>query len=305
MTDDADKLRRRLEVLRLPVAPLRRHGVLAPSDPAATVDVPGVAGVGPDGTAVAVWPYRDAPGRQQVTWHVLDRRHAVAAVDIATDLRLSFVQPLPEGRVLVASARARPGEPNAEVWTAAGDLERRAHLGDAIEDLFTTAAGKVWASYFDEALGGPGPEGHGLARFNDDLSVDWLYPRRDIVDCYTLNLTGETAYFCPYTDFHILSATGDRVTDWGESPYRYAHTLLRRGPELALIRGHGAEYDVATLLRLGSGGVVQQGAQCRIVFPDGLETQRVRYFARADRAHAFVRSTWYTIDLDDLTAAAS
>jgi hypothetical protein len=301
-------LRRRLEVLKLPVAPLQGHGFVTPARPTGMMRELEAVGVGPDGTSLAVWRFREGGNRRQVTWHVPGRRRVIGAVDIETDMRVSFVQPLPEGRVLVVAARARSGEANAEVWTGDGDLQHRGYVGDAIEDLLTTPSGKVWASYFDEAMGGTGPEGHGLARFNSDLTVDWLYPPDSglppISDCYSLNVAGETAYFCPYTEFHILSATGNQVTDWGPSPYRYAHHLLRRGPDLALISGSGPEYDVATMLRISRGGQPQAGAQCRVVLPDGMETHGLRYIARGGDLHAFDQSTWYHIDLDSLSTAA-
>ncbi|MBQ0893120.1 hypothetical protein KBX37_08405 [Micromonospora sp. U56] len=306
---DQASLRRRLEALRLPVAPLQRHGFVMPSDPVATMREPEAVGVGPDGTAFAVWPYREGIIRKQVTWHVGGRRRVVGAVDVETDLRVSFVQPLPEGHVLLAAARAKPSAVNAEVWTSSGELRHRGYIGDGIEELLTTPAGKVWAGYFDEAMGGSGPEGHGLARFREDLTADWLYPLDAelpyISDCYSLNVEGETAYFCPYSGFHILSAAGERVTDWGPSPYRFAHHLLRRGADLAVLTGGGGpEYDVATLLRISRDGVRQEGGRCRVVLPDGMEARGLRYTCRGDVLHAFGRSTWYFINLDGLSTAA-
>jgi hypothetical protein len=305
---DQASLQRRLEVLKLPVAPLQRHGFVMPLHPATKMPEPEAVGVGPDGAALAVWQYREGVNRKQVTWHVGGRRRVVGAVDVETELRVSFVQPLPAERILLAAARARTGAANAEVWTSNGDLEHRGHLGDAIEELLTTPSGKVWAGYFDEAMGGNGPEGHGLARFTDDLTAEWLYPldagMPSISDCYSLNVAGETAYFCPYTDFHILSATGVRVTDWGPSPYRSAHNLLRSGPHLAVLTGWGPEYDVATMLRISPDGVRQEGGQCRMVLPDGMEARGLRYTCRGDELHAFIRSTWYRTDLDRLSAAA-
>lgn len=313
MRTDAERdelsLRRRLEVLTLPVAALQRHGFVRPSDPVGTMQEPEAVGVGPDGTAFAVWPYRERTGRKQVTWHVAGRRRVIGSVDVETDLRVSFVQPLPEDHVLLVAARAKHGAVNAEVWTSDGELKHRGHIGDAIEELLTTPAGKVWASYFDEAMGGSGPEGHGLARFRADLTAEWLYPLNAglpyISDCYSLNVDGETASFCPYTGFHILSAVDDQVIDWGASPYRSAHHLLRRGADLAVLTGWGPEYDVATLLQIGPDGVRQEGGRCRVVLPDGMEVQRLRYTCRGDVLHAFIRSIWYTIDLDDLSAAAN
>jgi hypothetical protein len=298
-----------LEVLKLPVAPLRRHGFVLPARPTDAIREPEAVGVGPDGTALAVWGLREGVNRKQATWHVPGRRRVIGAVEIETELRVNFVQPLPEGRLLLVAARARAGQVNAEVWTGDGDLEVRGCLGDAVEDVLTTASGKVWVSYFDEAAGGSGPEGHGIARFNPDLTVDWLYPRSSglpfILDCYSLNVAGEIAYFCPYTEFHILSVTGDQVTDWGPSPYRYAHSLLRHGPDLALIRGFGPEYDVVTMLRISPDDAPQMGAQCRLVLPDGMETLGLRYTARGGELHAFGRSIWYHTELDSLTTAAA
>lgn len=306
---DQASLRQRLEALKLPVVSLRRHGFVMPADPGAMMREPEAVGVGPDGTAFAVWPHRDGGNRKQVTWHVGGRRRVVGAVDVETDLQVRFVQPLPGERVLLVAARAgRFGEVNAEVWTSSGELAHSGHLGDAIEELLTTPEGKVWVGYFDEAMGGSGPEGHGLARFRGDLTAEWLYPLDAglpyISDCYSLNVEGETAYFCPYTEFHVLSATGSQVTDWGPSPCESAHHLLRRGPDLALLRGTGPEYDVATLLRISRDGVHQEGGRCRVVLPDGMEARRLRYTGRGDVLHAFLRSTWYSIDLDGLGAAA-
>jgi hypothetical protein len=159
MRRDRKNLQRRLEVLKLPVLPLQRHGFVMSASPGQTMPVPEAVGVGPDGTALAVWQFRDGANRKQVTWHAPGRRRVIDAVDVETSMRVNLVQPLPEGQMLLVAARARAEEANGEVWTAAGDLQYRGHLGDAIEDVLTTPAGKVWTSYFDEAMGGTGPEG--------------------------------------------------------------------------------------------------------------------------------------------------
>ena len=59
----------RLEVLKLPIVPLGRHGLVKPADRAHAVSEPQSVGVGPDGTAFAVWPHRRNPERVQVTQH--------------------------------------------------------------------------------------------------------------------------------------------------------------------------------------------------------------------------------------------
>jgi hypothetical protein len=41
-----------------------------------------------------------------------------------------------------------------------------------------------------------------------------------------------------------------------------------------------------------------------VVLPDGMETHGLRCTGRGDVLHAFLRSTWYSVDLDSLSAAA-
>ncbi|MFG2038816.1 hypothetical protein [Dactylosporangium sp. NPDC048998] len=213
-------------------------------------------------------------------------------------------------RILLADARTqRNGTPNAQVWTADGHLVRTGHLGDAIEELLTTPSGNVWVGYFDEALGGGGPQGHGLVRFTQDLVPDWLYPFDAglpiVFDCYALNVQGERAYCCAYTDFHLVSVEGDTATDWGAAPYRSAHGLLVQGSDGALINGPGPEYDLVTPFRLRKDCFEAAGQQCRLVLPDGMEAQRLRSTCRGPDLHAFRNRMWYRAGLDDLMNASA
>ncbi|WP_344114243.1 hypothetical protein [Kribbella alba] len=304
---DRRSLKRRLEVLKLPVLPLTHHGYLEPTDRSEWPDEPEAVGVGPEGMAYAVWRHSRDARRKQVTSHV-GGSDIATAVEVKSDLRVWFVQSLPEGRLLLAAARRSDGAaPNAEVWSDGGELLLTGDLGDAIEELMTTPAGSVWVGYFDEALGGSGPQGHGLARFTPDLSPDWLYPINaglpPVFDCYTLNVHAERAYICPYTDFHLISIADGKAVDLGVAPHRSAHGLLMRGGEGAFLGGWGPEYDLVTPIRITREGVETFGSQCRIVMPDGTEAQGLRYTFRGDTLHAFHRGTWYVVTLNDLFAA--
>ncbi len=186
-------------------------------------------------------------------------------------------------------------------------MESQGHLGDAIEHILTTQAGAVWVGYFDEAIGSPGPAGHGLARFSDRLEAAWLYPTGPqatlppIDDCYSLNVVGEVAYCYAYSDFHLVEAHGNRVNDLGPVPYAGASALLIDGDGGALISGYGPDYDVVTPLCIRAQSIEVAGESKRIVMPDGLEvgTPR-RLFCRGPDLHVFVRSGWYRLGLDDL-----
>ena len=306
---DSDRaaLRRRLEVLGLPVVALRRAGFLNPSrsDPDWT-RAPQAVGVGPDQRVVAVWNHRHDARRRLVTIHD-GGRYPVGSVVLTGCLEPSFVQPLPDGRILLVAARNRGGA-NAEVWSADGRQEHVGDLGDAIEGVLTTATGEIWVGYFDEAMGGSGPQGHGLARFSSDLQPVWLYPgpptAPEIFDCYALNVAGETAWTCAYTQFHVVSACGDQVTDFGRAPYRSAHLLLVDGGAGALIGGLGPEYDLVTSFRITEGQAVASGSPQRLVLPDGMELRGFRSACRGPNLHVIIRGAWYRTDLDQLADEA-
>ncbi len=155
------------------MAPLRLHGYL--DRPGYYPIEPLAIGVGPDDIAVAAWPppagehgvvvmrydgkapYSQEPGRTQVL-------PAVTVLEVQTSLKVTHVQPLPGGKVLLVSARTR-GSDNAEVWDGNGQREHAGLIGDAVEHLLTTPSGAIWAGYFDEGIYGPTPAAHGLARF--------------------------------------------------------------------------------------------------------------------------------------------
>jgi hypothetical protein len=115
---DERSRQRRAEVLTLPMTPLRLHGYL--DQPGHHPSGPVAVGVGADDIAVAAWlrpagehgvvvtshdgngPYSKERYRSRV-------RLSVSATDVQTSLAVSHVQPLPGGKILIASG-PHPGE---------------------------------------------------------------------------------------------------------------------------------------------------------------------------------------------------
>lgn len=118
----------------------------------------------------------------------------------------------------------------------------------------------------------------------------------DIFDCYALNVTGETAWTCAFTDFHLVSAQGDRVTDHGPAPHQGAHLLLVDGPVAALVGRPGPEYDLITVF-----GQPLDRPPRRLVQPDGMELRITGSAGRGPELHIVDRISWYRTDLDQLT----
>jgi hypothetical protein len=229
------------------------------------------------------------------------------------------VQPLPQGRILVVGSRAtwRPEGPdrNAIVYDADGAVVAEETLGDGIAHVFTTGSGQVWVGYFDEGvygnLGwnhpGPAPIGDaGLVRFSPDLREEWRFPSHcrqpwgAISDCYALNLAGDTAWTCYYTDFPIVRVRAGAVTAWRNSTSG-ARALIVDGRNAALLGGYGPDRELLTLGTLGDGEFHVIG-QYRLVLPDGRPLPaRTQAFGRGADLHLVAGDDWYRLDLDHLT----
>ncbi len=224
-------------------------------------------GVGPDDCMWGLW--RAPDGAAVATWYREGQRGTDGFVELRSPPAgaQSQIQPLPGGRVLTAAWNGRGAGPNAHVWSASGNLERSANLGHAIRHVLTDEAGAVWVGYFDEHMGEPDPSGRGLARFTDQLAIDWLYPADlpHIFDCYSLNVGKRKVWSYAYTDFHLVELQGDRGRDLGEAPTRYASAVMVADDRCATVGGTLAEYDLVTPFVIGSSGLEQAGAGARLV----------------------------------------
>lgn len=138
---------------------------------------PSAFGIGPRGELLAVWKDPQDVERQLVTWHD-GSSEPLRSLEIVGGSRASFVQPTADGGVLISSARwdQKTKAPTGQIWGPDGELRVSGDLGDALEQVLVTDSGDVWVGYFDEALTGKAPEGHGLVRFGSTLEPVWLYP---------------------------------------------------------------------------------------------------------------------------------
>jgi hypothetical protein len=216
-----EQLQRRQAVVGLPTVAVQHHAYVSPPSTAhCWRREPRAVGDGVDGQAVALWDHHAAGAR-------LLTRHGGGVKDpdgviLGGARQADFVQPLPDGRVLLVEARTRGTAESAEVWDADGVWIRGRHLGDAIEHVLATPSGDIWVGYFDEsAASGRGLGGHGLVRFGPDLQPRWCYPFNAglprIDDCEALNVHDETAYAFVYNAHHLVSAGGTQGVDHGKA----------------------------------------------------------------------------------------
>ena len=327
----------RAEVLTLSVLPLRQHGRMAPADDGdALLSVT----VGPAGEGVALWSapadrealtsvtvqpgwasFPDAPAARpagaRITVHSPGLTRAVRIAEMP--LAHATVQPLPGGHFLVIAARCRwrPEGPdrNAHVYSPDGALVAEYTFGDGIQDLLTTPSGSAWVGYFDEGVfgnygwGGPGPEplgSCGLARFAPGGEPDWRFPPDDtasIDDCYALNVTGETAWACYYSDFPVVKVEKGQVTAWRNDLAHGAKSLIVDDRRVGMAGGYRPHRDRLVIGELGDSDLREAG-RYRLVLPEGQPLpDDVRMVGRGPDLHVFHGTDWYRLSLTDIPLA--
>lgn len=294
---DRDDLTRRRAELTLPMVPLRTGRSPAPQrtlpDRAAWRYPPAAVGVGPDGGAVALV----RSGEHDDLATVVRDDGTSTVLDGALQAR--HAQPLPGGRTLLVSSRARPGTANAQVWDADGRLEAEAFVGDGIAHVLTTAGGAVWLGCFDEAQS---TGQRMIVRLDDRLRAQWGYPyvteRADLPpvdDVETLTTDGEGVVCHVWRTHHLLRVDGDEVTDLGPTGLFMVRAVLVQGDRGAFVGGQpvGGQPvggrrgdDVVTPFRLVPDGVEVDAPTARLVAPDGRECLRRRLVVHGDVLHA-------------------
>ena len=328
---------RREEVMRLPVLPVRRHGVIDGLDG----DVRVCVSVGPAGEVVAVWTmaeyleavisrtvsaggatFPDPDAARPVAARITVHAPVLAAVTPIQELGLAhiIVQPMPGGRFLVAGARCRwrrdGPDRNAVLYDADGRVVSEHVLGDGIEHVLATSTGQVWVGYFDEGIYGnygwgradsEEPAGaYGIVRFSPRLEPEWHYPSytevgpwEPIDDCYALNVDDMCIWACYYSDFPVVRIRDDIVTGW-HNDTGGGRALAAAGSRVALCGGYGPDYDRLAQTELGADRA-QLAGEYRIVLPDGEPMPPgTQVTGRGSRLHFLTGTSWYQLEMDDI-----
>lgn len=274
------------------------------------------------GGATSPDPQAPRPAPARVTVHAPDM--AIAARIPSLPLAHPSVQPLPDGHVLVVGARCRwrPDGPdrNAIVYDSTGAALTEQTLGDGIEHVQTTGRGETWVGYFDEGVVGnygwgdadsdPPLGACGLTRFSATFAQEWRYPSQvdntwdEILDCYALNVDGDTAWTCYYTDFPIVRIHDDTVTGW-HNDIHGAKALAVGGSRAALYGGYGPDHDRLVVGAL-SGDQFHVTGEYRLVQPDGQPLPTTAHVVgRGPDLHVLTDDSWLRLNIDDITVEPS
>lgn len=171
-------------------------------------------------------------------------------------VRYPEVDRFPDGRWLVASARANVEQSNGLVLEEDGRLSRSFPLGDGIQHVRCAPDGTIWVGYFDEGIFGHTVGSGGIVRFNARGELLWAYNDQAregglfINDCYALTLNGDELWSCFYTDFPIVRVIDGRETQWTNS-VSGAKALAVDGSFVLLAGGYTSDATRLSLLELG------------------------------------------------------
>lgn len=217
----------------------------------------------------------------------------------AVRARWPHLDRLPDGGFVVAASRVRRYEDanQVQVFDALGRETSSFSVGDAIEHLLVDEASRIWVGHFDENPVGIrcwSATGR-LAWTSDDARIPGLF------DCYALNVSGTTAWACPYTDFPLVEIRPDRtdrpVRVWANR-VRGAKAVAVHGERVAFYGGYGEERD-----RLAHGEIIETSVESTdvglLTLPDGSAPGRRRVVGRGNRIYVQAEpfTTWGVFDL--------
>jgi hypothetical protein len=230
-----------------------------------------------------------------------------------------MIDRFPGGDWIVAEPRSGHGRPNARLFGAGGKLIGDIVLGDGIEHLQIDDAGGVWVGWFDEGIFGnedwkwPGrewaPSSAGLACFERDGTLRWIFDSTarefpHIDDCYALNIVGETAWTCYYSDFPVVRIEPGRTVEQWPAIASGARALAVHGKHVVLAGGYGGQADGFVLADLSARkpAVLAKGTLALARYPDrhmGILS------ARGDTIHQVLEDQWRRWSVAQIVAAAS
>lgn len=217
----------------------------------------------------------------------------------AVRARWPHLDRLPDGGFVVAASRVRRYEDanQVQVFDALGRETSSFSVGDAIEHLLVDEAGHIWVGHFDENPVGIrcwSATGR-LAWTSDDAHIPGLF------DCYALNVSGTTAWACPYTDFPLVEIRPDRtdrpVRVWANR-VRGSRAVAVHGERVAFYGGYGEERD-----RLAHGEIIETSVASMdvglLTLPDDSAPGRRRVVGRGSRIYVQAEpfTTWGVFDL--------
>ncbi len=224
-----------------------------------------------------------------------------------------FVQPLPNGEVLVVAARClnRDGNPelNAAVYDWQGKLTRRFVMGDGLEHVAVARDGSIWAGYSDEGVFSnfgwsatsknkqqQPPGASGIVRFDAHGHIVWQFDWSPMADCYTLNVARDAVWSCPYTNFPVVRITPNGKSRLWHNEISGARGLAIDNDRVLLFGGYQGNGTRCAIQQLGD-AQMKNLREIEIVSPLEVNLSRAQVHNRGSILHFIVGTSWLQFDL--------
>lgn len=123
-----------------------------------------------------------------------------------------YIEKLPNEEILLVNARSNyygrdEYKKNAKVYDYNVNFKREFHLGDSIQNISANKTSEIWVSYFDESISWryDNLDSAGVACFDKEGNITYLYNDNFILDCYAMNLVSNNElWFYYYNDFNLI-----------------------------------------------------------------------------------------------------
>jgi hypothetical protein len=192
------------------------------------------------------------------------------------------------GGILFANARQRDQAPNAWLMNDRAGVVRRLSLGDGLSDVRVSAAGRIWAAYFDEGVFGNGDGAEGVVARDGTGQKVWAFDARragtdDIADVYAFNLSAEDeAWVYFYTPFSIVRWRKNKPTVW-QTRVQGARAMAVRPGEVLLLGDYDDPISLRVLDLPSSGGRARVKRRLRLRLPTGTDVASISAFGAGHR----------------------
>lgn len=193
--------------------------------------------------------------------------------------------------IVLGAARTKRVEPtdstlphNVVAFDSTGHRVGACYAGDAIAQLLTDPAGRIWISYFDEAsFAFAEPDGTwstgfsiGLARWDSVDRGPWFAfedtrNQVDWCDCYAINVGRTLTYACPYTKFPLVEMDANGVRSITPNSVTRCVGLAVSGATFGFFDQHRYKGKPKWKIRKGrlQDGVITETDTEELVLPNG------------------------------------
>jgi hypothetical protein len=214
-----------------------------------------------------------------------------------------IVERFPDGRWLVTAKTGLPGG-NARILGADGTEQRRIELGACITHIKIDDQQRIWVGWCDEGGLEEPPSAYGIAAFDEQGRLIKHAPSEaTIFDCYALNVSGDTAWTCTFTDFPIWKLGNERERTW---PTNLSGTraLAVSYPHVLAAGGYKDAANRVVLLRLDDRRAETLG-EWRLPFGAGDPAVVSLIDGRDDELHVVCDHQWHRWRVRELVELCS